>query len=147
MTVTNYFTLTNSTDTLSKQFMVLQSGYSPIKEKSMSVKKTLKGRWDVSQGAIYERHEYIIRVREEDEDPWGTTHDLDTFFSYNNPNPPLGQPSSKLTMTDHFGAEHTVIMAGEFAPQTISAMVEGPNALFFIKVVFLFLASPGGSGS
>jgi hypothetical protein len=145
MTVVNYFVLTNSTETLSRRFMVVLTGYAPIKEKAGSVRKTLNSKYDISQGGIYERHEYVIRCKEADNEPWGTTHDLDTFFSYNNPNPPPGDPSNRLTMIDHYGNTRTVVMVGEQAPQPLSVMLEGPNSFFIIKAVFLLLPIVEGS--
>jgi len=139
MAVNAYITISNSDASLVKKFKVLQDSYAPVKEKSQTVRKTLDGKYDISSGGIFERHEYILRARGQDEDDdYGTKDDIDTFFSYNNPN---GTPSNKLTLTDHYGAVHLVMMAGDFIPRPLGVMMEGLNSVFVVKAVFLFLES------
>ena len=140
MAVLKYFTLTNSDSSLSKKFRVLHSGWDPIREKSMSVKKTLDGGLDISSGGIRERHEYLVRVSELDPEAasgFGSKGDLDTFFSYNSPN---GTPSNRLTLTDHFGNSWIAVMAGDFAPKVMGASMEGVTSYFIVKCTFLFLS-------
>lgn len=137
-----YFILTNSTASLTKRFIVLHSGYSVIKEKSQAVKKTINGGLDVSVGGLFKRHEYMVRVREEESDTdYGTLADLDTFFSYNKPNPDVGIPSNLLTFTDHFGVGFYVYMAGDFAPMPLGILLEGVNSYFVVKIVLLVMES------
>lgn len=147
MTVTKYFTLTNSDMSLSRKFRVLHAGWDPIKEKSQTTKKTLNGEWDVSSGGTYARHEYVLRVHGTDPeagDGYGSKAELDTFFSYDTPNPISG-PSNKLNLVDHLGNEYIVIMAGDFAPKVLGAAIEGLNAVFTVKCVFLILETVGPS--
>lgn len=137
-----YFILENSTDTLSKRFIVLHQGYATILEKSQSVKKTLNGGLDVSVGGLYTRHEYLVRLREEEADTeYGTKADLETFYSYNKPNPAPGNPSNRILFTDHFGVQNYVYMAGEFSPMPLGILLEGVNSYFVVKIVLLFIES------
>ena len=143
-----YFTLANSTNTLIKRFRVLQSGYNPVIEKKGSVKTTLDGKWDISQGGIYTRHEYIIKVRfEEDDINFGTKDELLIFFKYNQPNPPPGTPSNRLTLTDHFGASWLVATQGETSPIPLGCMIDGIFAWYNMKLMFIFLQSLDGGPS
>ena len=137
MTTTSYFTLTNSNDSLEKRFKVIQSGYAPIAEKSQTIRKTLDGNLDVSVGAIYDRHEYVIKVTEAVADSdYGTLDDLETFYRYNNPN---GVPSNIVTLTDHYGGIHDVVMSGTFSPQPLGVLLEGNEAYYVVQCVFNFL--------
>lgn len=145
MTVTNYFTLTTSDESMSKRFRVLLPGYKPGKDKSQSIKKTVDGEYDVAQGGIYRQHDYVIRVKaEEEEEEWGTLSDLDTFWEFNNPNPVSG-PSNRLKLTTHYGDEWIVTTVGDFVPEPAGVILEGPDALFFVRVGFLFLGPVEGS--
>lgn len=145
MTINRYFTLTNSISTLSKRFRVVLGGYNPRYEKKGSVRTTLDGKYDIAQGGVYVQHEYIIKVRQQEEDSdYGTKDDLLTFFSYNQPNPPPGPsgpdtPSNRLTMVDHEGTQHTVVIHGETSPQPLTVVLEGTTAWYNMKILFLFL--------
>lgn len=143
MTVVRYFILTNSTGSLSKKFRVIHGGYRPTKMKRQTVRQTLDGKLDISSGGIFDRHEYLIRVRETDPEPgFGTKDDLDTFFSYNNPN---GAPSNRIGFTDHFGNERIAVMDGDFTPVPVGVVMEGENAIYTMQAVFWLLPQVGGS--
>jgi hypothetical protein len=136
MAVNEYFTLTNSTGSLSKHFQVLLSGYRPVLEKSQTVEKTLDGNIDVSMGGLYRRDEYLVRVRQQEtRDGYGDLEDLRTFFSYNNPN---GTPSNVLTLVTHNGEVFNVYMLGSFSEQLLGVMVEGVSAWYLVQCVFQF---------
>jgi len=135
-----YFTLRDSTNTLDKRFRVIHGGWNPIMFKKQTEKTTLDGNYDVAQGGIYHRHEYIVKIRDDEPDMnYGNVEDLRTFFSYNEPNPSPGNPSNRLHFADHFGNQWIVMMAGDFIPQTLSVVMEGEYSSYNIKVVFLFL--------
>ena len=141
MATNAYITLTNSDASLSKRFKVIESGYSVTIEKSQNVRKTISGSLDISTGGIYEIHSYTIKVYDEVSDVnYGTRHDLETFFRYNNPN---GTPSNLITMIDHFGDSHTVVMDGNFTHEALGAVIEGTNAVFLVQCMFRVI--PGGS--
>ena len=137
MSTNSYITLTTSTNSLSKKFAVVQSGYEPTKEKSQTIQTTLSGDLDVSFGAIQEIHNYIIRVRHtENREGYGSKADLDTFFALNNP---AASPSPKITLVDHYGVSHTVYMIGTHAPIPLSVSIEGTDAYFNVKCSFRFI--------
>ena len=139
MAVEKYFTLTNSNGSLSKKFQVVLSGHKITLDKSQTVDKTLDGGLDISLGGLYERYEYLVRVRHEEErSGYGTLADLKTFFSYNNPN---GTPSNVLTLTTHIGQEYYVFMVGSFSEQLLGVMVEGVNAWSLVQCTFMINAA------
>ena len=138
MTATNkYVTLINSNGSVSKRFMVAEGGYAPGVQKAQNEQHTVEGKLDVSQGAIYPQFIYQFKVYEtlpgSYASDYGTLHDLNYFFSLNNPN---GTPSDIITLIDHFGESHQVIMMGGLAPQPLSVIISGVNALYFYKVEF-----------
>lgn len=140
MTTTRYFTFTASDNSLSKNFRVVQSSYNPTYEKKGAVRTTLNGKWDISAGGIYLRHEYIVKVRDqEDETNMGTKDDLLTFFMYNQPNPVSG-PSSKITMIDHYGNWHYVKIHGDTSPIPLGVSLTGYFAWYNMKLILLFLS-------
>lgn len=136
MTTNKYFTLADSTGSRVKRFRVLIEGYKPMLTKSETITRTLQGEIDVSRGALYEIHEYLIRVREAVEDSNdGTLDDLRYFYSLNNPN---ASPSDILTLTDHFGNSHYVAFTKDFVPDPVSVVIEGIMASFIVKCTFEF---------
>ena len=142
MTTTTYpyIVLTNSNSSLTRRFKVISSGYNVIKEKGQNVRKTLNGQLDISQGAIFERHEYIIRTKEEEPggSQYGTLGELETFFGYNDPN---ATPSNVITFTDHYGNSHSVVMGGDLSKQPLGAMIAGLDSGFLTKVTLIVLPS------
>lgn len=131
-----YFILKTSDNAIEKKFRVVYNGYSRILKKNGGVDDTIDGDIDVSVGSIKERHQYIVRVREdEEEEGFGDKYDLEYFFRLDDPN---GTPSNKIKFTDHYGNEHEVFMMGEFAEQTIGIMIIGETAWFFVNCLFIF---------
>jgi hypothetical protein len=138
MAVNDYFTLTDSSGSLSKHFQVLLSGYKPNLEKSQTIDKTLDGALDISMGGLYRRDEYLVRVRQEEtRDGYGDLEDLRTFFSLNNPN---GTPSNVITLVSHCELVYNVVMIGSFSEQLLGVMVEGQSAWSLVQCVFQFLS-------
>lgn len=132
-----YFTLTNSDSSLSKKFRAVAPTYKPIREKTNTINKTLDSGLDVSMGGIYRRHEYLVRVREQEyDDDYGTLADLITFYEYINPN---GSPSNVITMTTHLGEVWSVYMVGNFEEAAVGCMIEGTEAIYLIQCAFLFI--------
>jgi hypothetical protein len=117
--------------------MVAEGGYSPGLLKAQNEQRTIEATVDISQGGIYPQFIYQFKVYETlpggVASDYGTIHDLEYFFSLNNPN---GTPSDVITMTDHFGDLHDVIMMGNLIPQPLSVIISGDNALYFYKVEF-----------
>jgi hypothetical protein len=120
------------------QFAVVQGGYKPLLERNQTVNRTAAGTPDVAQGGILERHEYMIRCRdEEDRAGYGTIHELERLWRFNNPN---GTPSDKITLIDHYSVSHTAVFIGEFPRSAISTILTGECAWFFIPVNLLVVA-------
>ena len=135
MTTNKYITLADSVPVLSKRFRVVQSGYKPAKNKKQQIYETIGGGLDVSNGSIYESHQYVLRLREEEEDTdYGTTHDLDYFYSLNDPQPTAGSPGDLLTLTDHYGNIKYGYMVGDFIPEPVTTIIEGIYAWFLIPI-------------
>ena len=141
MATTNYMTLTNSDASLAKKFKAIHGSYRNTLSKAQDIKRLVDGQLDVSVGSIQERYEMVLKVRdEEDVSGFGTRHDLETFYRYNDPG---GSPSNVITLLDHFGDTKSIIMDGEFTPEPLSVVIEGTEAYFLIKV--LFHVMPEGS--
>jgi len=137
--MTAYIILTNSNASLSKQFVVLQTGFQPILEKAVNIKKTVDGELDIAMGDVFETHKYTIRCSETVADAdWGTLDDLKTFFGYNNPN---GTPSNIITLTDHKDDDFDCIMKGEFSESPLTTLIEGASAHFLVTVTLVFIPS------
>lgn len=137
-TVYPYIIMSNSDSSKTKRFRVISGGYNPVKEKSQSIKRTLDGKLDVSQGAVFERHEYVIRTKEEEPDGslYGTIWDLDYYFSLNEPNE---TPSNVITFTDHYGVARSIVMGQDFSRQPLGAVITGPDSGFLTKVTLIVL--------
>lgn len=146
MAIEKYFTLTTSDAQITKRFKVLHTGYRPSTMKMETINRTLNGIQDISRGAIYKMFDYIIKVREQEEDTdYGTLADLSYFFELNNPN---GTPSDKLTMVDHYGNTTTCVFIRDFSPEPLGVMLEGLDAYFTVKTSFEILnVIELGSGS
>jgi len=145
MAVTKYFSLTTSDDQITKRFKVIHTGYRRIVQKAETVNRTLSGMQDVSRGGIYTMFDFIIKIREqEDDEDYGSLADLEYFYLLNNPN---GTPSDKLTMIDHYGNSFFCIFTKDFMPEPMGIMLEGADAYFAVKASFEILNTPAGSGS
>lgn len=129
-----YITLTTTSGS-SFNFRVAYPGRKRTLEKSSTIKKTLGGRPSINEGGIYEVHNYMIMLLEEEvESGYGNKDDLETLFRITNPNPSVGDPSSKLTFVDHYGTTKYAYLVGKFDEQAVGVSIEGPNAWFFINV-------------
>lgn len=140
MATVPYIVLRDSTSGSGNWFRVIQGGYSVQKRRQQTINLTVDGGYDISQGANYETHKYMIRVREEEPitsgSPYGTLADLETLWLLNNPN---GSPSDKITMTDHFGVEHLVMFEGEFDREAVTTLLSGQQAWFFVPITLRLL--------
>lgn len=113
-------------------FRVVQGGFKPIKDKTGEINKTAGGGIDYAIGDIYEMFEYIIWLRDtEDEGTYGDRAELERIYALNNPN---GTPSNVITLKDHFENEHDCYMVGQQVPQPLSTIISGLYAWFYIPV-------------
>ena len=141
MTTNSYFSLTDSGGVTAYKFRSVLAGHEPLKEKTQNIQPTLNGGLDVSMGGIYSTHTYNVLTREtEPETGYGTKSDLEAFYDLNNPN---GTPSNVITLTDHYGVDHSVFMVGQHLPLPMGVVLDGPNAYFLCKCTFKFI--PEGS--
>ena len=139
MSYTNYFTLEDDDAIygLSKRFKVIQDSYSSVLDKSQGMTKTLDGNVDITMGAVYERHDYTIRVRQQEIDSdYGTLADIRYFYALNSPN---DTPSNELTLIDHYGTSHQVVFIGQLSPKIVGVVLEGTEASFMVGVSFQFI--------
>jgi hypothetical protein len=113
-------------------FAVVMGGYNPMRQRGQEINRTIAGTLDISQGANFQVHEYTIRCRAtEDRAGYGNYGELIRLWSLNNPK---GTPSDRITMVDHYGATFYGYFEGEFNPQAVTTLLEGPNAIFFVPV-------------
>lgn len=118
-------------------FRVVEGGYKPEKDKGGQINQTAGGGLDVSVGDIYEIHQYLIRVREDEtEVGYGDLAELERLWSLNDPG---GTPSNILTLIDHYGVTHQVYFMGKFSRQPVSVIIEGQQAWFMIPCTFVFI--------
>lgn len=133
MTAYAYIILNNSNSSLTKRFRVVADGYdNGTPKKQQSLRQTVGGGIDVSQGAILRTWSPVFRVRHtEPVSDYGTLGNLETFFGYINPN---GTPTDKITFTDNHGTARTVIMVGDLRKSLLSATIEGSTAWYLVRV-------------
>jgi hypothetical protein len=118
-------------------FAVVQGGYKPVLERNQTMVRTSGGNTDVAQGGIFERHEYLIRCREDEErSGYGNIHELERLWKLNSP---YGSPTDKITFTDHFGNQHIAIFLGEFSRSAVTTILSGGQAWYMVPVTFLVL--------
>lgn len=140
MTTNAYIVIADSVPVRSKRFRVVMGGYKPTKSKRQSIQETIQGGMDVAVGSIYEDHQYMIRLRHQEEDAnFGTKDDLDYFYSLNDPAPTGGSPGIQLTLTDHYGATKYGYMVGDFTPEPVTTIIEGIYAWFMVPITIRLL--------
>ena len=126
----NHIILDNSNSSLTMKFRVIFNGYKRTKTKPKDFQKTIGGKIDYAVGTIFQAWMFTIKVRESEiEAGYGDKDDLETFFDYNLPQ---GTPSNIITMTDHFGNDHDVLMLGTFEEQTLGVNITGTTAWFHV---------------
>lgn len=133
MATNTYLTLSNSDGTLTRRFRVLFQSFSEPWEKRQTVRETVTGVVDVTEGPIARLYSYALRAHAEAEEPYGTLANLQTFFGYNNPN---GAPSNVLRLTPPAGDPVSVYFLGALVPVPQTPMLTGPNAWFLVPVTF-----------
>ena len=137
----DYIELWNSDKTIGGKFPVLYDGYAHILHKNTTVEETIGGGMDVQMGNVYETYVFIVRVRDEDNEGFGTRDDLEALYRLNSPFdiPSLGEYSNVITMKTHTMDEGDdgfgVYMIGDFSSNLVSVDIEGAEAIFDVKVV------------
>jgi len=105
----------------------------------MSVDPTVEGGEDITFGGIHETHAYTIRVRHtESRSGYGNLALLEYLFKLNNPN---GVPSSVLTMVDHFGTSHSVVLVGSFSDSLLGVDITGSEAWSLVNLTIKYLGN------
>lgn len=135
-----YVRLQNSNASLLRRFRTLQANYAPGIEKFQTVRRTVTGRADVSEGIQFRTWEHMLRVRFTDPDAlYGNYNDLITFFGYNNPN---GTPSNVITYfdaldsnDDGIGDQYSVVIRNSFKPQPQTPLLTGGETFYLIQMV------------
>lgn len=124
------------------KFAVVEGGYKPGYEKSLTVEKTITGHLDVTMGSVFYLASYTIKVYEELDatqlaDNMGTYQDLLDYFLLNDPTPTSGSPSNLITLVDHYGVSHNGYLVGTHAPDPLTVTIEGLCAIFHIQIQFM----------
>ena len=137
MATNKYIILANSNNSVSKRFSVVQMA--PVLERSDDIQRTLSGTLDKSAGVITALYQYVLRIRADETDAqYGSKSDLEYLFLLNNPQT---VPSDVIILTDHYGITHNCIFAGNLAPENVTTVLEGPNAIFLVKITLLQIAA------
>ena len=130
-----YFTLTSSNSSITKRFRAVADGFVDDLDKIQDIQKTINGTLDVSIGSIFRAWNFVVRVREtEEDDNYGTYEDLKRFYKYNDP---TGTPSNVLTLVDHYGDTYSVIFAEKFQGKPFATTLEGTEAWYWVNTTFL----------
>jgi hypothetical protein len=126
--------LINSDGTLSMWFRVIAEGYGDgMLTRTETIRRSIEGSLDHTIGDLYTIYEVVIKARHiELESGYGDIADVETFFSYVDPN---GVPSNVLTFIDHHGRTHTVQIVDSMQKSMIGVNVEGSTAWFLYKLV------------
>jgi hypothetical protein len=113
-------------------FAVIGGGYHPNQERAQTIERTVGGTLDVAQGANFKVHQMLIRCREsEDRAGYGNYAELIRLWELNNPK---GSTTDRITYIDHYGTTHYAYFDGTFAPEAVTTVLEGENAIFFVPV-------------
>jgi len=116
-------------------YAVVMGGYTPTSQREQAVNRTVGGTLDISQGANYEVHRYLIRCRESEPRPsYGDFAELKRLWELNNPK---ATPSDRITFTDHFGVARYAYFQGEFPWQAVTTILQGEDAWYFIPVTLM----------
>ena len=120
-------------------FRVVQGGYKPILEKTGEINKTAGGSFDHAVGDIYTSFQYIIWLRDtEDDVGYGDREELERVYGLNNPN---GTPSNVITLEDHFNNQYGCYMVGTHVPEPLTTTISGEYAWFYIPVQLMVVPS------
>jgi hypothetical protein len=139
-----YMILADSEGDVTKRFKAIKMVLP--KQRTDEFKVTAGGKIDKSAGVILNLFQYTLKVPAEASDPnYGTYEDLLSFFELNNPAPGIGQPSDRLTLTDHYGNSHYVKFREDLVPEPVTTQLEGPNAIYYIDVDFVKVGEVIGS--
>lgn len=127
----DYIVLANSNASLVKRYKAVEL-MNPL-ERQDGWATALDGSLDKSAGPIVETWQYNLRVPYSVTDSnYGTMAELRTFFSYNDPN---GTPSDVITLTDHFGNNHSVFFYGKLTPQNLTTILDGVNSRWIVPIM------------
>lgn len=136
MTSNAYFVLMTSDTLLEKRFKATR--FEPIEQKRQTTTQTAGGLSIVS-GVPLPIHQITVRTSDEVVDSiYGTIHDLKTFFRLNNPS---AVPSSTITYTSFDGTQYYIKMMGDFNPQPLTTIVNGPHAHFVCAISLLLVST------
>lgn len=131
----DYIVIADSIPIRSKRFRVIQGGFKHSQIKHQTINETIDGGLDICNGSVYERLQYVFRLREtEDDSRYGTKGDLEYFFSLVNPSPAEESPSNLLTLTDHFGNTKYGYLVGDLVPEPVTTIITGNLAWYMVPV-------------
>jgi hypothetical protein len=129
-------TLINSTGSVVAWFRVIAEGYGDgTLLRNETLRRNIHGGIDHFLGDVYKVWEMTIKVRHTENDiGYGDLADLETLYSYNNPN---GTPSDVITFIDHHGSSRSVKFVGNMEKSLICMKVEGTTAWFIYRLTLL----------
>jgi len=141
-----YIKLKNSTTSLSKKFRVIMGSLKPSIVGVRSLRRTVAGTLDVSEGARWQSWNMTLKVYATDpvSSDYGTLADLKTLYLLNNPN---GSPSDVITFEENYstsgsgGDSHSVIFAGDLVPENIVPVLTGSGACFYVPIQLIEIAA------
>jgi hypothetical protein len=123
------------------KFKVVQGGFRKAYSKRGEAAETIGNHLDVSVGGIWMMGDYIIRCKssyyESEDANLGTKADLEGYFLLNNPQ---GTSTNVIHIVDHYATDDTslpgvpCILYGDLAPEPITTLISGTEALYTIRI-------------
>lgn len=135
MATTEYITLTTSGSEIEKKFYAILNGYTEVHEKNQTIEINISGNPLITNGGIFKRFSYVLKLSAEmEESGYGTKDDLKQIYLLNNPN---GSPSDVIYLTDHYGVVHAVKFEGKLELTPLTTTIEGTDSYFYTPIKFI----------
>lgn len=133
-----YIQLTNSDSSLDKRFRVYADGYVQRYERKESVRSTISGKTDVTEGAVVRSWQLVLKVYETDPDAgsgYGDLADIRTFIGYNDPE---ATPTNVITLTG-FNDANTweTYIVGDISIKNISPRLDGETGCYRVQLTLM----------
>lgn len=132
----SYITLTSDetpTPSLGGKYVVVMMDPGLVfgMQKSESEERTIGGGLDIGQGGVYDLFTYMIRAPVTPETGYGTYLHIRNMYRLTSP---YGTPSRVLKLTDHLGANHSVVTKGDYRDSPMTFQLDGGHAWYLMTL-------------
>lgn len=154
--MTTFITLKNCAGNFEKQFRVLASGYTSVRERRNSMNRTWTGKLDnqVARSVLIMRYTFLVFGADltdlggldTDIEGYGTLTHLTQFFEINSVetgscSTPSFTPASRLIMTDFDGTDYNVLLVGPFHPINVGQLLDDYPSVYHVPVEIIVFDS------